>query len=610
MRPSYRRALRWIVPTVVGVGVVVGGFAAWRIGRIANDLNRARGLIDEAGAQIEAGQIGPAQANLDVAAGLLTGSNAQLHDQPELAIAGIVPVVHQNLASLRATVGVALQLVDGGRRILEVAAPMTDPEGRLQVPLRNGTVPIDIVKAAQREVADLQIALPIGPDAPSSRWLVGPVADAQQRVYGEANRRGTQLTNVSRALEVLADMAGANGPRRYLIAVANTAEMRGAGGMVLSYGVLNSANGTFQLGDFGGIDELELAAPIDPSSVPLPDDYLARWSGLKPTQLWRNATLSPDFQLDAPVLAAMYKAKTGLVADGVIQIDADGLAAVLKGTGPVVAPVIGPVDASNVVATTLNKAYFDFPQRDERQGVLGDVAKATFEALVHGQFTSLRPLGAAVLDAAVKRHIVFWTDKPAIALRAAAFQADGALPDPDTQDYAMVSVENFSGNKLDYYLDSALRITGTRPASGSGALKATVELTNTAPESGTIKEVFGPYGAADRRGHYRGVVTLYLPTGVALARAAPGAGTDQPILGTEAGRTIVSFNVDLGPGASTRVEVDLDVAPRSPDTSYAFSLVPLPRVRPTVVGVQIAGPDGDLTRAAAPLDRPETVRRG
>jgi len=600
------------VPVVGGVVAVVGGFAAWRISRIANDLNRARSLIDQAGVQIEAGQIGPAQANLDVAADLLTRSNAQLHDQPELAVADIVPVVHQNLASLRATVGVALQLVDGGRRILEVAAPMTDPDGRLQVPLKNGTVPIDIVKAAQREVADLQIALPIGPDAPSSSWLIGPVGDAQERVYNEANRRGAQLTNVSRALDVLADMAGANGPRRYLIAVANTAEMRGAGGMVLSYGVLSSTNGTFQLGDFGGIDELELGAPIDPKSVPvpLPADYLARWSGLKPTQLWRNATLSPDFQLDAPVLAAMYEAKTGLAADGVIQIDADGLAAVLKGTGPVVVPVIGSVDASNVVDTTLNKAYFDFPNRDERQGVLGDVAKATFEALVHGQFTSLRPLGEAILDAAVKRHIVFWTDKPAIAARVAAFKADGALPDPATQDYAMLSIQNFGGNKLDYYLDSALRITGTRPAGGAGALQAAIELTNTAPESGTIKEVFGPYGPTDRRGHYRGVVTLYLPTGVALARAAPGPGTDQPILGTEAGRTIVSFDVDLGPGASTSVQVDLDVAPRAPDTPYTFALVPLPRVRPTVVGVQIAAPDGDLSRAAAPLDRPDTLHRG
>src|SRR5205814_9941533 len=105
---------------------------------------------------------------------------------------------------------------------------------------------------------------------------------------------------------------GANGPRRYLLAVANPAEMRGAGGMILSYGVLTSNAGTFTLGDFGGIDDLLLTTPPDVSKLNLPADYLRRWNGREPTLLWRNTTLAPDFRFDAPTMEAMFTAKTGL----------------------------------------------------------------------------------------------------------------------------------------------------------------------------------------------------------------------------------------------------------------------------------------------------------
>ena len=180
--------------------------------------------------------------------------------------------------------------------------------------------------------------LPSPNSAPSTRWLIGPVKDLQDRLFREADSRRTQIDNVSRALTLLADMAGANGNRRYLIAVANTAEMRGAGGMILSYGILESANGTFKLGDFGPIDDLAIDRGVDASALTLPSDYLARWQGFEPTRLWRNTTLAPDFQLDAPVMAAMFTAKTGLPVDGVIQIDPSGLAAILEGTGPVDVP--------------------------------------------------------------------------------------------------------------------------------------------------------------------------------------------------------------------------------------------------------------------------------
>src|SRR5213079_1022515 len=100
---------------------------------------------------------------------------------------------------------------------------------------------------------------------------VGPIASLQRKVYNEAIQRRQQFSSATRGVDLLAEISGANGPRRYLLAVANAAEMRGTGGMVLSYGVLSSAAGRLTLDRFGPIDEIRLQRP---APLRQPPDYI------------------------------------------------------------------------------------------------------------------------------------------------------------------------------------------------------------------------------------------------------------------------------------------------------------------------------------------------
>ena len=182
--------------------------------------------------------------------------------------------------------------------------------------------------------------MPLAKDAPDSSLLVGPVRRLETAIYREAGLRHAQATSLSAGLELLSALSGGGGPRRFLIAIANAAEMRGTGGMVLAYGELTSVDGQFTLQHFGGIDELKLKqATVTPAGTPA--DYLARFVDLGPTLNWRNATMGGDFTYIAPVMEAMYRDAVGVGADGVIQIDSMGLAAMLKGTGPVDVPGLG-----------------------------------------------------------------------------------------------------------------------------------------------------------------------------------------------------------------------------------------------------------------------------
>jgi hypothetical protein len=479
---------------------------------------------------------------------------------------------------------------------------LEDSAGKLEVSLHHGAIPLQTVVDVQREAQALSEVLPAPAEEPSRKHLVGTVSDLQQRIFDEATRRRSQLDNVSRALTIMTDMSGGNGPRRYLIAVANTAEMRGAGGMILSYGVLESADGTFTLGQFGPIDELALDTAVDPATLNLPSDYLARWQDLEPTKLWRNTTLSPDFQLDAPVMSAMFTAKTGLPVNGVIQIDPAGLAAILEGTGPVEVPTVGQVSAADVVDLTINRAYIDFPNRDQRQEVSAEVAKAAFHALIDGDFGSLRPFGTALLKTAAARHLVFYASSPVVAAQVRFFGADGGLTDPAAQDSVLLTVQNVGKNKLDYYLDTSLSLSGTRPAGATGSITATVTVTNSTPEGISAEYVTGPTVRGRPYALYQGIVSLYVPTGTTIAGSQ---GSDlPPLLTTEAGRTLVTYDVSLPAGTASTVTLQLSLVPRPSGRPYSVIVIPVGRVRPTAVSVDLDLGDGRRVQAGlAPLEK-------
>jgi len=595
---------RWLGFLALGLVVLAlaCGLALLRVARSGQDLRKAQDFVQSAATAIEDGRLADARAALDEAQSLVLRANNDLYSAIELQLIGWVPVARENLESLRDSVGLAATVIDGGRRILDAATPLESPAGQFEVSLSDGTIPLDAVSKAQTEITALAVQLPSRVPSTEPRFLLGETRELRTAVYAEAAARRVQLDVLGHGLRLLEQLAGGDGPRRYLIAVANTAEMRGSGGMVLNYGVLEGSNGVIDLTAFGRIDELVLDSPV--SSDLVPADYLARWNGFDPLLRWRQANLAGDFTVVAPVLEAMYTAATGQPVDGVIQIDPAGLAAVLDGVGPVVVPELGEVRGDNVVALTLNDAYVRFPGVEDRSDVLGDVAEAAFRRLVDGEIPSLRTLATRLAEAGAARHLLMHATGTRAQNELVSFGADGAYPADEEADAMALTVQNLSGNKLDYYLDTELRLTGSLAAGDVGAIEAEVVLTNTAPvDARRPVYIFGP-GPTDtplRAGVARSLVTLYLPLGSSLEGVSGAALVQPAVSGTEAGRPFVSFTVDVGAGDAQSVTLQLRTAP-SPAGEEALTVVPSPRVRPTTLRVDIATAGGTL-RGDVELDR-------
>jgi hypothetical protein len=268
---------------------------------------------------------------------------------------------------------------------------------------------------------------------------------------------------------------------------------------------------------------------------------------------------------------------------------------------------LGSVSSDTVVDVTLNRAYTDFPDRDQRQELLADVAKATFKKLVGGQLDSLRPLGDALFRAATGGHISFFANSAAVEEQSRFFNAAGRLPTGATQDYAVLTVQNFSKNKLDYYVDTEVTLTGDRVSAQVGHLAATVTVTNAAPGDGSASYVFGPNAPGEVAGLYRGTVSLYLPDGAALVQASGDPTVGSPAVVADGRRTAVTFGVELLPGERRTVTLQLTLAPR-PRATYRLQLLPIGRVRPTSYAVDIdIGEGRRVRRPLEPLLAPTTV---
>src|SRR5205823_2182161 len=133
--------------------------------------NRARASVLAAEASVRQGAIAQARQQLSSAITDISAANLTLHNDRALTLVGYLPVANQNVTSLRRSVGLLLAMADGGRQLLDTVAPLEDPSGKVNVPLRNGAVPLEVVVKLRSQLNDFAFSLPGPSEEPSGTLL-------------------------------------------------------------------------------------------------------------------------------------------------------------------------------------------------------------------------------------------------------------------------------------------------------------------------------------------------------------------------------------------------------------------------------------------------------
>ena len=474
----------------------------------------------------------------------------------------VVPFIGRQIRSVDALSSSAALTTDAAADAVASLSEVLDRPSNASGDRMTTTAEVErVLVVLQTRIEDLDL----GP----SEGLIGSLAAARARfdeayaaVLDALDTAVVGVTGVASFLE---------GPNRYVVLAANNAEMRAGSGMFLQLGSMDIEDGGFTLSEFQATADLKLPEPggtVDP-------DVAAIWSPLEPAQDWRNLNVTPRFDVSAELAAQMWESQGWGGVDGVLAIDVVGVQNLLEVVGPVeIEGTDGPmtISADNVRDELLVNQYLDVEEDDplsiERRAQLGRVAAAVFRSFNEGSLSATELL-SVLQDSGAGRHLLMWSEHRD---QQRAWEALGTAGLVDEDDL-MLSIQNRGGNKLDTFLETTARFSGTTEGD-LRRLEVEVTITNDAP-TGLPRYVAGPYPGTDLSyGEYLGLLTLTVPGG---AGDPVVTGAELAASGQDGDARVIVANVRIPRGTTSTVTVAFDL----PTDWSAVDVLPSARVPPS-----------------------------
>lgn len=512
--------------------------------------------------------------------------------------ATLVPVVSQHLRA-------ASEAANSGRKLSAAGSQVARATDLGGVRITDGRIPLEPIRALARPLASAGrevSAAVVDLRRVRSPWLVGPLAIRLETNLQRLAATEESLQTSAQLVEVLPDLLGAKGERRWFLAVQTPSEARATGGFIGNYGEVTATNGDLALPRFGRISELNQGGDNKTKRLIGPDDYVARYERFDVAHTWQNVTLSPDFPSVAKVIGGLYPQSGGAPVQGAIAIDPAGIAAFLRLTGPLTVPQWPePLTGDNAERILLYEQYVKFGDGAERVDFLGEAARLLWQRITLGQLPEpqeiLRVLGPAVR---AKHLIISSLDEREDAALARA-GINGRMAPVDGDALAVVT-QNASANKIEWFLQREVDYRPTvDPATGALTAHVKVTLRNTAPPSGLPNYLIGnalqpPLPVGTNRLYF----SIYTPH--SLVGATVGGIPASLESELELGRRVYSTFVDLPP--QSEVVVELDLAGRVPVTErYALDVHAQPVVTPDELAIVAdTGPSSFRRRLSMPTD--------
>lgn len=566
----------------LAVGLMIAGAALGAIS-VRHDLSEGAHAIDSGMAAARSADDDTAAEQLSLAARSLTSANATLSSW-FVAPAKTLPVIGPNLTAVG-------ELAERSSDVAEVssdAAASADVDtlrfvgGRLD--------PHAVVKMIipLEQVHSSLVKLQGSVDDVRSPWLLAPVGNIIDRLDHQIDEAVPDSARALEAVELGPRLLGVERPQRYLVLFTTPVEARGRFGFPGNYAELLVDNGKLSMPRFGRISELEQGGVPGEQRMltgPVVADLVGRYSRFDIKHTWRNLTMTPDYRSLAEAAMQLYPQSGGVPVDGVLTVDPQGLAALMRYTGPVdVAGLDAPLTSDNAARFLMFDQYRVFTDNSARTDVLETVARTTFRRLTTADLPGPRALGDQLDPVVDGGHVQFTTKDPDNVVRLIGLGIDGSLPPPvPDRDVVAVTTSNAAANKLDLFLHRAERYD-VRWDPRTGQVRATLRLTlrNTAPATGLPAYVAGN-SVGLPPGTNRSFVSLYSPFDLDAARVDGKTAALQSE--TELGRRVYSTFVDIPPGGTATIELDLRGTRRG--TRYHLDLPVQPFATPDQAAVQV-----------------------
>jgi hypothetical protein len=422
--------------------------------------------------------------------------------------------------------------------------------------------------------------------------LVGAkIVDARDLARERLDPLRTTYDEAAPVLDALPDVLGADGPRTYVVAIMNPAEMRYSGGATLTLVPLTMDDGKFSFGN-----------TFTNEDVSAKNGGLLKWPKVEGNPFHTpgrtrlvSATFSPNWSQSGEELLRAWQATYDQHLDGVVAVDLQALARLMSLTGPVQAEGVGELNSGNLVQT-LAGSYDKYNDPEQRRAINAAVVPAFREKLFQGgQFLKKFQV---LSDAAKGRHFAMYFRD---ARLEKAFHERGLAGDlsDSAHDYLGVFTQNINASKADFWQQRIVDSDVKLHADGSADVDLTVTVQNPSPPW-----VHGdPPDPADdpKFGYYTrwagNAVAVFLPEGAEVKGQATIRGLPfKPVVRSVLDRPYFYRKVLLGPGGQAVLNVSYHVpAAATVDgdaLTYGLAIDPQSLVNHEAVKVTLHVPEG------------------
>jgi hypothetical protein len=507
-RGSWGVLVRRRLLIVLLFGLVVAGGAAvtWQAmdqtRLVERDLTTARDLLARAGG-FQSGQLAERLVLVDRAEAHTLTAQRRLARFP-LRQLGALPLVGRDVRVARAVAASATGTVRSTRKVVLALQPIQAGPPTLGSILRAAGALLALHRSLAIDLEGVRSTRPLLAVGARDRYLTAASAAA-----ATAERAG-------QALKLAAGLYGPPGTARWFLAFQNPAELRGTGGLIGEYGILESSLRGPKLTT---VDSYQTLNRLTTEGVKLPPQLAGRYGRSPVGRTWSAVNLPPDMPSVGQVITELYEKATGDRVDGVIAADPLAVAQVLDNGGPIQAGRMR-ITADNVAQETLVQAYIRFAEdNDARKEFLEQVARGTFTSFRRAVARRPTQLMRGLAEAARGRHLQLYSRDPAGQAALAGLGVAGEATAPPEGDYLMAMGVNLGGNKLDAFLRRALAWRVRLAPDGSATATASVTLRNTVPSLALPRYIVGPYDGRFRKGVNEQDQTLYVARGYGFTRA-------------------------------------------------------------------------------------------
>ena len=448
--PWPRRVLLAVLGVVV-VLVLTVGWLALRVYQAGTALANAQSALPKAGLQLTASDVTALTSALPSVQHDLSRARSAAGD-PVWRAAEHLPWAGTQLRAVRVVTESLDDVMASTGPVLDQAQALLAARDTLLSDGHVNLAPFAEVEPQLTRAAQVAAAADARVQAIDTRPLVhrlaGPVGSVQHLLPKVAS----VLDTGSQLAALLPPMLGADGPRTYLVAALNSAELRSAGGIVGAVVAVQVDHGVLKLVEHRSTEDLpRLAKPVLPltaSELAVDTDRLGRWI--------QDSVLTPDFPRSAQLIAAHWQRDVGGPVDGVIATDPVAVSYLLGAVGAVTLPT-GTLDQASAVAALLRDPYVHGVLGKAADAYFANAATAIFGAVVSGRGDPSRlvdAVGKAVSDGRVR----IWSAHPEEQARLIRYTVGGAFLSGAFPDVTGVFLDDGTAGKLDYYLHTKVTV--------------------------------------------------------------------------------------------------------------------------------------------------------